>query len=78
MLEDPAWALLPWLLGGHEDSATVPLWIAPGALLLFAATRLPSGNVWDALMDPLLWLLLQGVLLGHLRRGHRNRLASQT
>jgi len=26
-------------------------------LLLFALTRLPSGNVWDALLDPWLWLL---------------------
>jgi len=69
-----AWTLMPWLLGGgHQDGAKAPLWIAPGALLLFAATRLPSGNVWDALMDPLLWLLLQGVLLRHLRRRYRSR-----
>ncbi len=27
-----------------------------GALALFALWRLPSGNVWDALLDPLLWL----------------------
>ncbi|UGQ48755.1 hypothetical protein [Massilia endophytica] len=25
------------------------------ALLLFSALRLPSGNLWDALLDPLLW-----------------------
>jgi hypothetical protein len=26
------------------------------SLMLFALGRLPSGNVWDALLDPLLWL----------------------
>ncbi|NHZ90302.1 hypothetical protein F2P45_14935 [Massilia sp. CCM 8733] len=26
-----------------------------GALLLFAVPRLPTGNLWDALLDPLLW-----------------------
>lgn len=26
-----------------------------GALLLFSLARLPSGNLWDALLDPLLW-----------------------
>lgn len=28
------------------------------ALALFVLTRLPSGNVWDAVLDPLLWLYL--------------------
>jgi hypothetical protein len=37
-------------------------------LLLFAATRLPTGNVWDAILDPWLWLLLQLVLLRRLLR----------
>lgn len=26
-----------------------------GALLLFSALRLPTGNLWDAIIDPLLW-----------------------
>lgn len=26
-----------------------------GAVLLFSLARLPSGNLWDALLDPLLW-----------------------
>lgn len=26
-----------------------------GALLLFAGPRLPTGNLWDTLLDPLLW-----------------------
>jgi hypothetical protein len=33
---------------------TLPLF----ALALFVLTRLPSGNVWDAVLDPLLWLYL--------------------
>jgi hypothetical protein len=28
------------------------------AIALFVLTRLPSGNVWDAVADPLLWLYL--------------------
>ena len=31
-------------------------WAVLLSLLLFAWCRLPSGNVWDALLDPLLWL----------------------
>lgn len=37
------------------------LW--PLALLVFVATRLPTGNVWDAVLDPWLWLVVQVVLL---------------
>ncbi len=28
---------------------------ALGAILLFSLARLPTGNLWDALLDPLLW-----------------------
>lgn len=31
----------------------------PLSLLLFVATRLPTGNVWDVVLDPLLWVALQ-------------------
>jgi len=49
------------VLGGALDAAaSVPAWLLPVALLLFAGTRLPTGNVWDAVMDPLLWLFLHG------------------
>lgn len=55
-----ALALLPWLLGGPAPRGSGPqLWLVPAALLLFAATRLPTGNLWDALLDPWLWLWLQ-------------------
>lgn len=57
-------SLLPGVLRGFTISRSEPdLWVAPTALLLFAATRLPTGNVWDALIDPWLWLFLNGVLL---------------
>lgn len=52
-------SLLPWVLRG----ADAQLRLVPLALLLFAATRLPTGNVWDAVLDPWLWLLLQLALL---------------
>lgn len=60
-----ALSLLPWLRRGSAAR-----WLVPLALLLFALTRLPTGNVWDALLDPWLWLLLHGLLIRSLvRRG---------
>lgn len=35
--------------GGRQNLALL------GALLLFTLLRLPSGNLWDAVIDPLLW-----------------------
>jgi hypothetical protein len=59
-----ALSLLPAVLRGFTLFRSTPeVWVAPSALLLFAATRLPSGNVWDALIDPWLWLYLNGALL---------------
>lgn len=59
-----ALSLLPWLLRGKTTLAVGPeLWIAPLALFLFAATRLPTGNLWDALLDPWLWLAAHIALL---------------
>ena len=55
-----ALSLLPWVLRGAAADAKNPtLWLVPLALLLFAITRLPTGNVWDAVLDPWLWVLLQ-------------------
>lgn len=39
------------ILGRGRPHALVAL----GALALFSILRLPSGNLWDALLDPLLW-----------------------
>jgi hypothetical protein len=41
-------ALVLWRAG-------LPAVLLGAVLLLFALTRLPTGNVWDALSDPLLW-----------------------
>lgn len=35
--------------GGRQHAALL------GALVLFSLLRLPSGNLWDAVLDPLLW-----------------------
>ena len=57
-------AALFWLQQGSRASV-LPL----GVLGLFVLTRLPSGNLWDALLDPLLWLALQaGWLISVARR----------
>ena len=59
--------LLPWLFGRYPLAGkAAPLWLVSGALLLFAVTRLPTGNLWDALMDPWLWLFLQYLLVRNL------------
>lgn len=42
---------------GSRVSAGVVL----GVLALFVLTRWPSGNLWDALLDPWLWIALQWV-----------------
>ncbi len=51
--------------------------VGVAALLLagvFVMTRLPSGNLWDALSDPLLWLFAHGVLV----RGLWQRCSAQS
>lgn len=37
----------------------VSFFLVLGVTALFVLTRLPTGNVWDALLDPWLWLVLQ-------------------
>ena len=51
--------LLFWLRWGAAPAAWPWLALAAVVLLLFVLTRWPSGNLWDALLDPLLWLGLQ-------------------
>jgi hypothetical protein len=66
-------SLLPWLMRGPAVAGqVVQSWLIPAALLLFAATRLPTGNLWDALLDPWLWLFLNAVLLRALLRRWRD------
>lgn len=58
-------ALLPWALSRKEPR--VGPWAAhlvvPLAALAFVVWRLPTGNVWDALLDPWAWFVLQIWLL---------------
>jgi hypothetical protein len=61
-------ALLPWVVFRAQRPGHGAAWLAPAVLLLFAATRLPTGNLWDAVLDPWLWLALQGVLVRRLLR----------
>jgi len=46
-------SLLPWV-ASRNGRCGVMLWIAPLAIALFVVLRLPTGNLWDALLDP--WL----------------------
>ena len=64
-------AVFPWVIGwSHGVSTGVGvggLWLAV-ALVIFLTLRLPSGNAWDALLDPWLWLVLHGLCIGVLRQ----------
>ncbi len=48
------------------------------AALVHAVTRLPSGNAWDAVLDPLLFLWAAGAALAALIRFVRRRAAGRT
>lgn len=55
-----------WVIWGgrrptQTGSLSAPVIVMAGALVLFVLTRLPSGNLWDALLDPWLWLALQAL-----------------
>jgi hypothetical protein len=68
-----ALSLLPWLLRGAAATGRgSQRWLLPASLLVFAFTRLPTGNVWDALIDPWLWLFLNGALLRAVYRRWRD------
>ncbi|MBC7919015.1 MAG: hypothetical protein H7Y28_14520 [Rhodoferax sp.] len=56
-------ALLPWMLHGRSALADSRTWIVPLAVCIFIVLRWPSGNVWDAVLDPSLWLLLNGFMI---------------
>lgn len=59
-------ASLPWCLGGRSlQPLTFTLY---GLLLLQVLTRWPDGNLWNAVLDPGLWLGLHGWVLVRLVR----------
>lgn len=64
-------ALLPWLLAKRGSPPDRRAWVAPGAVVLFVALRLPSGNLWDALLDPWLWLALQAYVVRRVWRRYK-------
>jgi hypothetical protein len=49
------------------------VWLLAGAMGLFVLTRAPSGNAWDAISDPWLWLIASGQCAAHLWRIARIR-----
>ena len=55
--------VLLWALSGGQAALRSARLSAPALVLvvltLFVLTRLPTGNVWDALLDPWLWVALQ-------------------
>ena len=64
----PLWLLLAlgaglWALG---DKIFAIIFIATA--LAFTLTRLPNGNIFDAILDPWLWVALHGALLRALMR----------
>lgn len=67
-------AALFWVFSGTTGANRwAPALIGPvlmlSVLTLFVVTRLPTGNVWDALIDPWLWVALQvGWIISAVRR----------
>jgi len=67
-------AMLLWVLfgatGSNRKASGLAAFVLPLLVLtLFLLTRLPTGNVWDALLDPWLWGALQiGWLVSAARR----------
>ena len=49
------------------------LWLLAGAMGLFVFTRAPSGNAWDAISDPWLWLTASGLCAAQLWRRTQRR-----
>ncbi len=58
---------LPILVGvlAHQtDNARLGgAWMVGLAVSVFLVLRLPTGNVWDAILDPLLWIALQFLMV---------------
>jgi len=77
-----AWGFSPWSAGAALLFGLLP-WVFQGmsglrsagglvvlSVVVFTLLRLPTGNVWDALLDPWLWVVLHIYLV---RRWVRNR-----
>jgi hypothetical protein len=65
---------IEWLLVGNRRQNTMMTALLAAVLGLYVLTRLPSGNVWHALLDPWLWLVIQISLTRRLWNWARGRL----
>jgi hypothetical protein len=67
-------ALLPWVAGLHLSQAGSAWLVAvvPLSALVFVVWRLPTGNVWDAVLDPWAWFVLQGWLVKQSLQRYKN------
>ena len=63
-------ALVPWVLGARM-SQTAPATVLFLVLAVFGFTRWPTGNVWDAVLDPWLFVGLHIYLVARYRAHHR-------
>lgn len=68
-----ALSCVPWLFRGTRNGTSPVPFMGTLAVILFAATRLPTGNVWDAALDPLLWIVLNVLLLRWLIARYQKR-----
>ena len=59
-------AVLPWVISGRRGLVGL---VAVAGLAAFMVLHLPSGNAWDALMDPWLWAALHVWAWRLMRRG---------
>ena len=55
--------LVVWMAGGNRPAGRRAVGLVALVLVLYVVTRLPTGNVWDALLDPWLWVILQITVL---------------
>lgn len=70
--------LIPWLVGPRGTTSNRSyVWVVPVVILAFAVWRLPSGNVWDAVLDPWLWLALHVYVWRTVRRAMRRQRAEK-
>lgn len=60
--------LLPWIVRPASSGARLVSGMMMLVVAVFTLTHLPDGNLWDALLDPLLWLVLQFLLVGRALR----------
>ena len=61
---------MPWVLGARL-SQTAPATVLFLVLAVFGFTRWPTGNVWDAVLDPWLFVGLHIYLVARYRAHHR-------